>query len=131
MKSVLSLCLLGACATGTVGMDREASPRTGARLELSSGAQAVFRSAGEFQLPTADAMSFRVRDRLGDAPEVKVDLCVAADGKVSSVAMVNGTTMEMFDQAVLRDVAQWRFAAASSAAPSCTRTTIVYRPRKA
>jgi TonB family protein len=132
-KSVLSLLLLGACATGTAGVDREASPQTGAHLELSQGARSAFRSTGDLQLPSADAMSIRIRERLGDEPAVKVDLCLGADGRVSSVALVRGTTMEMFDRAVLRDVATWQFAA-TAAPPSekaCQRKRIVYHPRRA
>ena len=130
-KSLVSVFLLGACATGSVGIDREAGPVTGVHLELSAEAQQAFHPARALELPSADAMSFRVRDRLGDEPSVKVDMCVAPDGKVRSIALVSGTTMEMFDQAVLRDAATWQFAASEvSAAEACTRTTIVYRPRK-
>jgi len=122
MKSVLSLMLVGCATTGAIGTDREAAPQTGVRVDLA----ASFPRVEEPRLPSADSMSNRVRDRLGTEASVRVDLCVGADGHVSSVTLLRGTTMEMFDQAVLRDASAWKFAAIGTS--SCAPTTIVYRP---
>lgn len=125
MKTALFLMLVGCATTGAIGPggDHDASPHTGVRVDLAANFP---RTAKAPELPSADAMSSRVRERLGAEAAVRVQMCVSTDGEVSSVKMLHGTTMEMFDQAVLRDAAAWKFAAVGTA--SCAPTTIIYRP---
>jgi TonB family protein len=71
----------------------------------------VFPRAIEPQLPSADRIARQIRDNLGDEALVSLALCVAPDGHVTKVAMLDGSAYGPFDAAVLDDAKAWQFAA--------------------
>jgi hypothetical protein len=134
-KLCLSTVLFAsACATtGTTMEPREPTMRSKVELDLSVQAQerSVFPAAQEPRLPSVDRIARQVRARLGDEAIASIELCVAADGKVAKVALVEGTAYEPFNAAILRDAHEWQFASmpgASSAAKlqTCERATVKY-----
>jgi len=60
-----------------------------------------------------------------------VKLCVAAAGRVESIAITRGSRMPAFDASVLADARDWQFAAqpGPSALRTCEQATITYRTR--
>ena len=107
-----------------------------ARVELVSPApedtSQVFPKAIEPELPSADRLGRAIEVRFGTQASVDVRLCVTPAGQVSSVELHRGSTMDLFDQAVLSDVRDWQFAAQPGPATlkSCEIATIVYRTQR-
>ena len=138
MSKILgAFCLmLAACTMGGARIDRETAPRAAARFEAATAPDSakVFPTARDPQLPTADRMRKVIRDELGTVASVDVRLCVAPDGRVQAIDLLRGTKLAAFDQAVLRDVADWQFAGMPGATTSKLRTcevaTISYRPHE-
>jgi TonB family protein len=129
-------CLLFAgCAAGGAGVDRETAPHAAPRIGLTARADTarMFPVAKDPQLPSADRMFRHIRNELGDVASADVRLCVAPDGRVQDVAIVRGTRLPEFDEALVHDMAHWQFSEsprpAGAASPRiCEVTTISYRP---
>jgi len=129
----LSLSVLGftACATGTtMGVDRETAPSAKVALDLTleTGAKASFPSAVEPRLPSVDRIAHHVRARLGDDATAALELCVSPAGRVTKVSMIQGSTYEPFDAAVVRDAQAWRFTTmpGPDSLQSCERVEVTY-----
>jgi TonB family protein len=130
----LSALLFTACATtGRTMETREPDARASVQLDLSVSAQerAIFPAASEPQLPSVDRIAHQVRARLGDAVAASIEVCVAPDGHVTKVSLVEGTTYEPFNAALLRDAQEWRFAAMPGQSSvrelqTCERATVKY-----
>ncbi len=78
-------------------------------------------------LPSADRLTTRIRLDLDGRAEVQVRLCVAADGHLTSAELLRSSSLTAFDDAVMKDVALWRFAPAPAA--SCAVRKIDYDAR--
>jgi TonB family protein len=134
MKSVmLSAILFSACATtGTPTMDRETHAGSRVQLDLVPHADAarVFPAAIDPRLPSADRLAHQIRAELGESASLEVKLCVAPEGKVSSVEVLRGSNLAAFDQSVIADAMSWQFAAlpGPESVRTCERATITYRP---
>ncbi|MBS1124227.1 MAG: hypothetical protein H6Q90_6455 [Deltaproteobacteria bacterium] len=137
MKLGLSLVLFTvACATTGTPMDtREPAQRSKVELDLASSAdeRVVFPQAQEPRLPRVDRISRDVRAQLGDAAVASIELCVAPNGHVTKVSLLEGTTYEPFNAAVVRDIEEWQFASmpgqtAMGTKPlqTCERATVKY-----
>ena len=101
--------VLAACATGTaVRGDRESA----ARLDLAAdvGTARGFPQAKDPRLPSADQMSRRIRDEVGDVASAEVRLCVGADGRVQRVQVLRGSPSWAFNKALVRDMSDWQFS---------------------
>jgi len=136
-KFLAALCLtLSACTMGGARIDRETAPRAAARFEAAAPADTakVFPVAQNPQLPSADRMFKVIRDELGALASVDVRLCVAPDGRVQAVDLLRRSRLAAFDEAVLRDVADWQFSGMPGSTTSKLRTcevaTISYRPHE-
>lgn len=134
-QRVLPLFLLSACATtGVLGVDPQSSQH--ARVELvppaADDATHVFPKVIDPELPSADRLGRAIEVRFGQQASVDVRLCVTPGGQVSSVELRRGSTMDLFDQAVLSDVRDWQFAAQPGPATlkSCEIATVVYRTQR-
>jgi TonB family protein len=134
MKSVLlSALMFAACATtGTPTLDRETHAGSRVQLDLVPHADAtrVVPAAIDPRLPSADRIAHQIRAELGEAASIEVRLCVAPQGRVSSVEVLRGSDLAVFEQAVIADAMSWRFAALPGPAnvQTCERATITYRP---
>lgn len=133
--ALLSVVVLGACATTGLPGERDAAPHTGVRLELTGTpeiADAVFPSVADPKVPTVDRMAHALRARYGATQlTAQLDLCVAPDGHVTKLALAKSSTYEPFDHALLRDVADWQFSALPGPAnvEACRKATVAYRAR--
>lgn len=134
-KLCLSTVLFAAaCATtGTTMETREPTTRSKVELDLTVQAdeRSVFPAAKEPRLPSVDRIAHQVRARLGDEAMASIELCVAADGKVTKVSLVEGTAFEPFNAAVLRDAQEWQFASmpgasAATKLQTCERANVKY-----
>lgn len=136
MKTIvlLSALLLGACATGTLGLDREVAPRARVTLDLAPHADAEatrrFPALVDARLPSADRLGREIRTELGEAASVEVTLCVAAAGTVETIEITRSSRLPSFDAAVKADAPAWQFERRPGPAGlrSCERATITYRP---
>ena len=79
-------------------------------------------------LPSADRIAPYIRERLGDHASADVRVCIAGDGHVTSIALVQSSSFDRFDDAVLKDVQSWHFAATGDA--RCAKTTVEYDASK-
>jgi len=138
MKPVLVLSLLsslGACATTSTmtGLDRDPSGASSVRLDLVPHADATrtFPDLVTARLPTADRLANQIRYELGESASIDVRLCVAAVGRVESIAITRRSNLPAFDDSVLADAKSWQFAAMPGPATlrTCEQATITYRPR--
>jgi TonB family protein len=132
---VLSAMLLSACATtGTLGIDHQSSSH--ARVELvpvaADDTAQLTPHAIDPQLPSADRLARVIDAQLGAQASADIRLCVTPGGQVSSAQLERGSTLAVFDDAVMSDVTRWRFAVqpGPDTLQSCTRATIVYRPHR-
>ena len=130
---VLPLFMVSACATtGALGIDPQRSDGH-ARVNLvpvaGDNAAQVFPKVIDPELPSADRLGRAIEVRFGAQASVDVHLCVTPAGQVSSAELRRGSTMDLFDQAVLSDVRDWQFAAqpGPTTLKSCEIATIVYR----
>jgi TonB family protein len=57
-----------------------------------------------------------------------LDVCVAPDGDTSRVLVRRSSGDDRFDDALVRDVGTWRYAATESTAMACEQATITYVP---
>ena len=82
-------------------------------------------------LPTADRIARVIVARLGDEASVEVRLCVSPAGRVVDAKLERGSSYQPFVQAVMTDIAGWRFAPqpGPDSVRTCDRATIVYRPQ--
>jgi hypothetical protein len=83
------------------------------------------------RLPSVDRIAHQVRARLGDEAVASIALCVAANGKVSKVSLLEGTAYEPFDAAIVRDAHEWQFASmpgatAATKLQTCERAKVKY-----
>jgi TonB family protein len=132
MKIVLLAVLsLTACATGSIGIDREPTTRTGVRFQLVPGQDAprVFPSVIEPALPSADRLAHHVRVRFGEVIEAELDVCVAPSGEVTTAKMATSTGDAALDAAIERDASAWKFDVMPGPAgvQSCERARLTYR----
>ncbi len=135
MKSVLLLStfMFAACATtGIPTQDREARVGSAVQLDLVPHADAtrVFPSAIDPRLPSADRVAHQIRAELGDSASIDVKLCVAPEGRVSSVEVLRGSALPAFEKAVIADAMTWQFSAlpGPDSVRTCAKATITYRP---
>jgi len=135
MKSVLLLSgLLAACATTSTPTTLEPEPHTGSRVQLDlaphADATRVFPAAMDPRLPSADRLAPQILAELGDRASIEVRLCVAPEGRVSSVEVLKSSSLQVFDQSVMTDAMRWQFAAqpGPETVRTCERATITYRP---
>lgn len=134
MKSVMMFAfLISACATtGTPTLDRETHAGSRVQLDLVPHADAarVFPAAIDPRLPSADRVAHQIRAELGDSASIEVKLCVAPEGRVSSVQVLRGSNLAVFDQSVIADAMTWQFASlpGPDSVRTCERATITYRP---
>lgn len=132
---LLGSLLFSACATTGLPLDRAAAS-SGSRVTLdftahdTADARATFPAAIDPRLPTADRIAPRIHTVLGDTATAAVKLCVAPSGKVSSVELEQGSSMDAFDRAMMTDIAAWQFAElpGPDRVKTCERFTISYRP---
>ncbi len=133
-KLALLAVLASACATGghTLVAERESAPHAAIQLDFAKGADtaAVFPRAIEPMVPSVDRIGREVRGTLGDTATAQVDLCVSAAGKVTKASLVRGSSFSEFDQALLRDIEDWRFSSLPGPASlqTCERATVTYHP---
>jgi TonB family protein len=76
------------------------------------------------ELPSADRIAPWIRAHVGDRVSDQVRVCVATDGHVTSVRLVRPSSYSAFDNAVVTDVAQWKFAPVAE--PRCMVRTVEY-----
>ena len=81
----------------------------------------------EPSMPSADRISPWIKDRVGDVAAVDMRVCVATDGHVMSVKLLQGSSFDAFDRAALKDVAEWKYE--PKHVPLCTRTHVEYHTR--
>jgi len=131
---VLSVLVFSACASsGTLGIDPQTP--THARVTLvpavADTAQ-VIPQAIDPQLPSADRLARVIDARLGEQASIAVRFCVTPAGRVASAKLERSSTLASFDDAVLTDVQDWRFAAqpGPETLQTCESATIVYRPHR-
>lgn len=112
---------------------REPALRSKIELDLSVQAdeRSVFPAAKEPRLPSVDRIAHQVRARLGDEVVASIELCVAANGKVSKVSLLEGSSYEPFDAAIVRDAREWQFASmpgatAATKLQTCERAKVKY-----
>lgn len=127
------LLSVSACATTTLGVDREAAPRAKVTLAplVADETVRLVPHAIEPMLPSADRLSHVIAARLGERADVDVRYCVSPAGQVISAELARGSALPAFDQAVMSDIVTWQFAVQPGPAhvKSCQTATIVYRPR--
>ena len=131
LSTVLSTA---ACATtGTIMESREPAPHAKVQLHLTTQAEevAVFPAVNAPRLPSVDRIAHQVRARLGDEAVASIELCVAPNGKVTKVSLIEGTSYAPFNAAILRDAEQWQFASmpgatAATKLQTCERAKVRY-----
>lgn len=132
-KVVFFALALSACATGGVNLANDSAPRAGVRLDLDApagDATSAFPAAIDTRVRAVDRMAHAIKARFGGATmTAKLALCVAPDGHVTKLSMLEGSSDEVFDQALLSDVAAWQFASLPGPATveSCRKATVAYR----
>jgi hypothetical protein len=132
MKFFSAFCLsFAACATG--GVARDTAPPV--HVVLDDDTSTIFPAARNPQLPSADRLSSTIRSGLGEVASADIRLCVRPDGRVQAVDLVRGSSVAAFDEAVLRDAAEWQFSdMPGSSTPiglrTCRVATISYRPHR-
>lgn len=132
MSKLVVLASLSACAT-TGALDREVvGARASVQLDRRAGGAApAFPTAVEPSVPSIDRIAYSVRARLGEVATAELELCVAPNGEVTKVALAKSSSFEAFDDALVRDAHDWRFAAMPGPATvqSCRHATVAYRAR--
>lgn len=135
MKTAVAALLLSACATtGTPSTLGTEPARTGSRVQLDlvphADATRVFPNAIDPRLPRADRLATEIRAELGETASLEVRLCVAPEGRVTSVEVLRGSQLAAFDQSVIADAMSWQFEAlpGPASAKTCERATITYHP---
>jgi TonB family protein len=132
LASIAIVC--AACASGTKGLDLENAQRASVRLDLTATptdgtAMAMTPSAKSPKLPSVDRIARQIRFELGDTAQAKVEMCITPEGRVARVALLESSKLAAFDQALLRDTAEWQFAAlpGPSTIEHCRKMKIDYR----
>ena len=132
LASIAIVC--AASAAGTKGLDLETAQRASVRLDLSAmpadGAVAMTPAARSPKLPTVDRMAQQIRFELGETARAAVEMCITPEGRVARVALLESSKLAAFDQALLRDTAEWQFAPlpGPSTISHCRAMKIEYRP---
>jgi TonB family protein len=133
-KFAAALCLaLAACATGgAVRVDREAAAGPQVALVADAATARAFPRANNPQLPSADRISRRIRDEVGDVASAQVRLCVGSDGRVQRVDVLRSSRLAAFDDAVVHDMSDWQFSGipgsgAAARPQNCEIAKISYR----
>ena len=138
MQKILGALMIGmslaACATGGAGLDRQAAPRAAVRFDTASiDSEAVFPTARNPQLPSANRMHRVIQSELGGVASVDFRLCIAPDGHVQGLSLVRGSSLAEFDAAVLHDAVDWQFSGRpgtssfASTLRTCEVAKITYR----
>lgn len=136
-KSALLLsALLAACATTganttTAMLDEPGTGRVQLDLAPHADVDRVFPSAVDPRLPGADRMATQILTEVGDRASLDVRLCVAPEGRVSSIEVLRGSGMAALDRSVVADAMAWQFASLPGPASvkTCEAATITYHPR--
>ena len=136
MKIIVAATLLASACAATTGTTTSLEPRaqTGSRVQLDLAAHPdatrVFPNAIDPRLPRADRLATEIRAELGDKASLEVRLCVAPEGRVTSVEVLRGSALADFDQSVIADAMSWQFEAlpGPATAKTCERATITYHP---
>jgi len=125
---------LAACATGGAGLDHQAGPRAAVRFDTALvDSEAVFPTAKNPQLPSANRMHRVIKSELGGVASVDLRLCIAPDGHVQGLSLVRGSSLAEFDAAVLHDAVDWQFSGRpgtssfASTLRTCEVAKITYR----
>jgi TonB family protein len=100
---------------------------------MAADSARVFPVAKDPQLPSADQLQRRILPEIGDVATADIRLCVGPEGRVRNVELVRGTSLPEFNDAVLRDVADWQFlgmpgSTQPASLQSCEIARITYRP---
>ena len=131
-KLAIVAIALSACATTGRVVDTDTAARAHVHLDLATQADttAVFPTAIAPALPSVDRIGREVRGTLGDTASAQIDLCISASGKVTNIALVESSSFDAFDEALLRDVERWQFSTqpGPEALHTCERAKITYRP---
>ena len=108
------------------------SAGVGARLELGveDTGSSTFPEAIAPSLPSVDRMGARVRAALGDTATAAVQLCVSPAGHVTKVDLLESSTFEAFDAALLKDARAWQFTKlpGPTTLQTCSRAIVSYHP---
>lgn len=135
MKLGLSFLMFTACATtATTTMEsREPAARAKIALDLAAPApdRAPFPALIEPTMPSVDRVAHGLRFELGDAILASLEICVAPQGHVTKVALVEPTPHAKLDEAILQDARQWQFASrpgstAEATLQTCERASLKY-----
>jgi TonB family protein len=125
---------VGACASsGTFGIDPQSSSRARVALQPPTGeAKHLSPRAIDPQLPTADRLARVIEANLGEQATVAVRFCVTPAGRVASATLERSSKLALFDDAVMADVRDWRFAAqpGPESLKTCEIATVVYLPHR-
>jgi TonB family protein len=123
-----SLALVGCASTGTGlrgdgnGQHKPNKPTSAAPTEFPDRISAV-------SIPGADRMARWIDLEHGGAVATSIRICVAPNGLVGDVDLVQSSGMAEFDEAVLRTAANWQYA--SFEAPKetllCQKATVAYK----
>src|SRR5437868_4796234 len=115
MKIIVAATLLASACAATTGTTTSLEPRaqTGSRVQLDLATHAdatrVFPNAIDPRLPRADRLATEIRAELGESASLEVRLCVAPEGRVTSVEVLRGSQLADFDQSVIADAMGWQF----------------------
>jgi TonB family protein len=132
VKLVIPSLLLVACATGEASTDHGPQSPTSLGQPTSVGLLAAgreFPAVKNPRLPSADLLSNKIREETGDVASADIRLCVAPNGHVNDIRLVRSSASNMYDRAVVKDVASWQFREGPDPAdlPACEIATITYR----
>jgi TonB family protein len=116
-----------ACATPALA-DGHADTHVHVNLMAGPGAmKSTLPPVVSSELPSADRIHGRIKFLLGDSVTASVRVCVAPSGQVSNVKLVHGSSYAQFDQALMTDAREWKFAA-KGAATNCEDISVSYHP---
>ena len=134
----LGLALVSATGCAATVADRATlagAPHTSPQLELvleDTGARATFPAP--LAAPTVQAVDHRLANQIlveqGGRAEASLRLCVGGDGAVQDVALVRGSGVAGFDDALLASARAWRYQPlVSAAATVCHQARVGYTVR--
>ena len=132
---IFASLLLSACATTGFSTDHDFGVQH-ASLELDTAASVpddgerfVHLVPLDPTLQSVDRIQHQLTVELGDTASARVRLCVAPAGQVLRISIERSSSSKAFDEAVLHDVASWRFLPTPGPATveRCEATTVRYR----
>ena len=118
--------ILVGCATGEPVSERPRTPQTAAHFERVIDNAAVPTRRSTPELPTVRAASPRF---LAAGPlSARIEVCVGQSGDTASVKLAASSGDRSYDQAILDDVARWRYEPLRNAGLACEQATVTYVP---